>query len=501
MLANNERKKHRIDLINIIPRQYAQNREALSPPNGILYVGGALKSAGYRVNVHHISDAQIDEAALLIARNQPLFVGVSVFTGLPTYVSAEFSKKVKEINKNLTVVWGGIHPSLIPEQCVRQRYIDIVVVGEGEDTVTELADALVEGTGLRGIKGIGYKEGNVVCMNEPRPLIEDLDRFRIDWSLIEPDRYLQKGPDGIRSFVFITSRGCPSNCGFCYNLQFNKHRWRAHSIEFVLKEVRELKEKLDINQLSFNDDNFFAKKDRAIKLIEGFRAMNISMGMLELRVDDIEEELVRVLKDFDVERVFTGWESGSDRILKLIHKDFGVEDIIKAVSVLARYPKMHLKTSAIIGFPTETRQEILSTVSTMLTLGGIHSNMAFNMGMYLPYPGTPLYPLAIKEGFRPPESPEDWKQWDMFGSKLPITWLPRFTKRDIANVKNINRYCQIYETKYQRAKGESRLKYFVRDFFRRVARYRYEKNFFHVQFEFPLLRLLRAINRCIEYRN
>ena len=106
-------------------------------PLGILSVGSALKKSGFDVELINITENEIDEMAKLLVNKKPLYLGLSVMTGRQTAHSAKLSQKIKILSPLLPIVWGGIHPSLLPEQCLSEDYIDYVVIGEGEETAIE----------------------------------------------------------------------------------------------------------------------------------------------------------------------------------------------------------------------------------------------------------------------------------------------------------------------------------------------------------------------------
>ena len=138
-------------------------------------------------------------------------------------------------NPTCPLVWGGVHPTLLPEQTASNDYVDIVVRGEGELIIKDLADAIAANQPLDGVAGITYTVNGAVKSN-PDGQIIDLDDIPIDlpYDLLQMDKYpsFKSG-----RFHIQTSRGCPHRCGFCYNTNFNKNRWRGKSAKRVLDEI------------------------------------------------------------------------------------------------------------------------------------------------------------------------------------------------------------------------------------------------------------------------
>ena len=398
-----------------------------NPPLGLLYVGNALKQAGYDVKIYHITDNEIDKYSKTIVDKKPLFVGFSVFTAGMMRKHADMCKQIKTLDKDIKIIWGNAHPSLLPEQCLNEKYIDYICVGEGEETIVEFAEALEGKRDLESVLGIGYKDQKV-HINERRPFIKDLDKYRLEWDLVDIERYIKPYYlDLNRVLEVVTSRGCPHACGFCYNLAFNQRKWRAHSIEYVVNEIGSLISKYELNGIMFRDDNFFVNKRRAFEIV---RRLGVPYSA-ECRVDYIDEEMVENLVATGCRELLLGLESGCKRILDLMNKQSSPGDITKAVKLLSK-TDISVSGSVIFASPTETKDEFRQTVSLMVELLDIHPKMAYTTGWFLPYPGTDLYELAKKEGFLPPQRTEDWDALDRWTDKMELTWIDWAAATEIA---------------------------------------------------------------------
>lgn len=425
----------RILLVKINPPEFMN-----IPPLGLLYVGDALKKAGYKVQVLHISTEKVDEYVEKVIETAPIYVGFSVFTGTTMRAYADMCRKIKKLS-DIPIVWGNAHPSLLPEQCLQETYIDYVVIGEGEVTAVELAEALQGKRDLREVKGIGYKKNGESIITDPRPFIENLDDYCLDWSLVNVEQYLRSFGEVDRMIHFVTSRGCPHRCGFCYNKRFNKRKWRAHSIDFVVSHLNRFKEQYHIGGIIFWDDEFIVNKQRALSIVE-------KVGLpyyCHCRIEYIDDEFARQLAETGCRYLLIGFESGSDRVLKLITKDSTVSDISAGVRALANYPSVEVSGSIIFGFPTETRDEFRSTLRVITELLDIKNNMNFTTGWYIPYPGSDLYDLALQHGFHPPRRTEDWEDLDRWADKFEITWVDWLSSTEAAEVrKNVRFLAALY---------------------------------------------------------
>ncbi len=402
-------------MIYLVQINYTKDRSEAILPLGILSVGSVLKKNGYKVELININETEIDSTVEYMISKNPEYIGLSVMTGTQTEHSAVMSKKIKE-KSNIPVVWGGIHPSLLPEQCLSEEYIDYVIYGEGEETVIEFNRSL-KNKDFENIQGLGYKKNGEVIINPKRPLIDDLDQYRLDFSLVDLEKSIFKLDKYKRVIAYKTSRGCPFNCAFCYNKDFNENRWRTWSIDAVLEDIDFLKEKYNIDAIKFYDDNFFVKKDRALEILRKIKLPSHT----EVRIDTIDDELAKELKELKSFDLLIGMESGSDRILKMIHKNITIDKIIKAAETLSKYD-LRASYSTIVGLPTETKEEFDSTIKLMYQVYKIHPKAGFTLGAYLPYPGSEMYQFSIEQGFVPPEKTEEWGKIDRFRNRFSSPW-------------------------------------------------------------------------------
>lgn len=403
--------------IILIQINHSEDHSEKILPLGILSVGSALKKNGFDVDLININEKEIDQTTALIVEQNPLYVGLSVMTGRQTAHSAKLSQKIKAIS-SLPIVWGGIHPSLLPEQCLSEDYIDYVVIGEGEETSVEFSRKLQNKESLDAVLGLGYKDNGEPKINQARPFVKNLDEWPLDFSLLNMERYVFSLDKFKRVIAYKASRGCPFNCAFCYNRAFNQSRFRAWSINHVIKDVDFLKEKYKIDAVKFYDDNFFVDKNRALDILKKIELP----AHLEVRIDMIDDTLAKELKERRVFDLLIGAEAGSDRILSMINKKITVERIFSAVRSLAKF-NVPACYSVIVGLPSETKEEFDATVNLLYKIYKIHPEATFTLGAYMPYPGSLMYDMAIAAGFKPPVKTEDWGKIDRFRKDFSSPWI------------------------------------------------------------------------------
>jgi len=394
------------------------NTKGISPL-GPLYLATALKKNGFIPKIIYKKESEIDQIELEIADFKPDLIGMSVFTGYLNKRYVDLSRKLKSAGH--LIVWGNAHPSLLPEQVLAEPAIDFVVIGEGEETLVELVKNLGDKENYKNIAGLGFKDKNGEIVINPRRNFGDMDKYLIDWSLINVEDYIVPyfSNKYQRTLAVVTSRGCPFNCQFCYNLVFNNRRWRSHSADKLIANLKPIIEKYKIQAIRFLDDNFFVDKERAFAIARGLGLPYFA----DSRVEFVDEKFVVNLKATKCQEIMFGFESGSDRILReVVQKGTTTQNIVRAVTLLKGSGIM-ASGSIVFGLPSETKEEYKETMNLIIKLLEINNNLAFTCGWFLPYPGTGLYEKAKEAGFTPPEKLEDWDRFDRWRNDYKMEWI------------------------------------------------------------------------------
>ena len=450
-------------------------------PLGLLYVGSPLKKEGYSVKIIHTTFDEIPRKTQEILSESPLFVGFTVLTGKHVAFAAEFSREIKRGNSKIPIIWGGVHPSLLPDQCLKDDFVDIVVIGEGEKTIVEIAKVIKNSGDLKNVYGIGFKDKNgKFVITKPNDFI-NLDDIQISWELVDFSEWCFVDYTTQRKVVdFITSRGCTYNCGFCYNKAFNKRRWRTHSIEFVVENLKMLKKDYGINQISFCDDNFCTDIDRAIKIVELLNEIDIMSSYLQFRIPSLNENLLKQLQKLGTKRILLGIESGSNRILELINKGITRELVIEKMKLLSKFPDISVNAAMIIGYPTESMKEIEMTIDLGIEISRLVPSAVVTLQTYLPFPGSDLYNLAIKEGFIPPNRNSGWGVFDAFDNRdMNLTWLPWADRNTIELFYRMDKYSKLLT----HSPSDMWYRTIAKKIFYLAARERLKRRFFSFPFE------------------
>ncbi len=298
-------------------------------------------------------------------------------TGTQIHFSVEVAKTIREeTGDSVPIVWGGCHPTILPEQTLKSEYVDIVCVGEGDETFLELVEALQSKQPLAGVKGLAYLEGQKCVITDERPLLDVETLLPTPWDLVDveayihPDLYLRESRRVLD--VGQTSRGCPYRCGFCSSAAIRKRKWRHMSVEKSLGMIIENVKRFDLDGIWLRDDEFYIDPKRATEICKGIikAELNICWYTSGTRISDLlraTDEQMEILKKSGAYVVKMGAESGSDRILKYIHKDQTVEQILAANQKCKKYG-IKPAFSLMCGFPTETFAEINKTIDLFFRL-------------------------------------------------------------------------------------------------------------------------------------
>ncbi len=409
-----------------------RNERDMYPPFGLMYVADALIKAGLAVELWHTTEAGLDDFVSRVARVRPKWVGFSTITGPQLAPTIRATQRVAELG--IPTVWGGVHATIMPQDVLQEAYVDFVIVNEGELTAQEFSRELAGGRNWAGVFGLAWKDsqGRPV-INPERPFIANLDDFSPRWDLLpDVEAYLlQSGPYDRAIPVYI-SRGCPFRCGFCYNEVVMKRSWRQHSDRFILDQVEWLKTKHGITAIDYADDYLFGRPRPMQRLVE-----KVAMPWSgQVRVQLLKPEFVKWMDRTGCQWVNIGAESGSQRVLDSINKDQKAEWIEWGVRNLAEHaPHIEANLSFIIGLPEENPTERRVTIELIDRLCRINPNARCSIAIYMPYPGTPLWPDALARGHTPPANQLGWAEFDLNRGNTP--WVGEAEARAMSEINDI----------------------------------------------------------------
>jgi len=378
------------------------------PALGLALVAAVLERNGYPVKILDLPALGFSENSLpsILHQEKPNVVGITAMT--PTINSAvRVARKVKETDGDISVILGGAHATLLPEETLRSApEIDVIVRGEGERTTPELAKVLGENPRqIKKVLGITYREGNSVRSSPSRPPILDMDTLPFPaFHLLPMGKYRLHPPFGRQSPVMpiITSRGCPYRCIFCSKAVFGK-KYRSNSPAYVVDEIQFLKEKFGVEEIKFYDDVFTLNRKWVIAVCMQLKEQGIDIPWsCETRVNLVDSELLRVMQDAGCYMIEYGVESGNQGILNNLKKDITLEKIVEAFK-LTREAGIETVAYFMLGSPHETPETIRQTIGFAQKIDPDFVQFSITT----PYPGTELYSLAVEDEC----VPEKWEEY------------------------------------------------------------------------------------------
>ncbi len=371
------------------------------PPLGLGYIAAALQRRGLEVELVDCTFLKFDQAVEQATRAMPNIVGFySMFSMKKTTV--ELARAIKErVADNCLFVVGGPLPSWSPEGFLDD--FDVVGIGEGEQTMLDLADAVANGEGFGKVKGLVYRDGKRMVDTGPREFIEDLDSLAFPTrELFDNEAYKKYYKDrfGYSTTSMLSSRGCPFSCDFCSRPIFGT-KVRTRSVDNIVDEVEEIAS-LGYDRVWFADDCFTLNSKHLLGVCEEMQRRRLNIGWECLsRVDTMDGEVAVGMKRAGCMRVFFGRESGNDSVLGIMNKHITTTQAKRAIHV-AKAAGLKVGAFFIVGYPGESDRTVLDTVrfASSLPLDYVSFTLPY------PIPGTPLYERVKDHGV----SIEDWEE-------------------------------------------------------------------------------------------
>ena len=298
-------------------------------PLEVMTIATSLWNAGYQVRV--LDDRMVENAAeiLLDEAEGALFVGATSRPGDQVLRTYEVFARLRQRHPDVVTVYGGWFPSTFPEACLDIDGVDVVVQGNGDRSVVELAERLRSGRDLSGVLGVRSRLNGTLVVNPRRPL-EDIDETpRIPFERFPIEQYVTVD----RCISYYTSRGCTAACSFCSVPAAYPHEWTGYSAERVVEEMHLLATRYGASVFKIHDTNFFPDLERVKAICRGLLARKLDLRwVVDVRVEDIlkfDEELWDLLQRAGCRELETGGEAGCNRQLLRIEKLCTAEDIIR----------------------------------------------------------------------------------------------------------------------------------------------------------------------------
>jgi len=409
----------------------------LNEPLGLAYLAANLERAGHDVSILDAPALEIQNDGICanVGKNGYDLVGVTMLT--PMYHrSVGVVRAVKHRFPDICIVVGGPHPTILPVETLNENQeIEFVVIGEGEVILLNLVNAIENKTDIKKVAGIAYRKIDQVVVNDPSPMVTDLDELPLPARHLLPMQAYHITRSRTRSkhaFTVSVARGCPFNCAFCCRI-FGR-RVRHHSVARIINEINILFDEYGAREINLEADTLTVNRKFIHSLCDALIDSGLSQKITwtcESRIDTVDTDILRKMKKAGCWQISYGVETGSQRLLNLIHKDITLAEIEETFK-LTQKVGISIRSFYMLGIPTETREESLKTIAFAKKLDASWSQFT----LFTPFPGTELHDLAAKEGGM---QLRDWSDYKTHGgwTEGDLAYVPK--GRSVMEMKNLQK--------------------------------------------------------------
>lgn len=402
----------------------------VAPPLGISYMAAVLENHDFDVKILDASalDMTWKDLENSIRKISPDIIAITALT--PTINQA---MKTAEIAKNTCpqsiIVMGGYHPTFNYERILETGLVDVVIRGEGEYTMLELAETLNKGGDISIVKGIAFDK----TVTPTRPYIKDLDSLPFPARHLLPmDHYKLFNMD-TKMATIVSSRGCPMQCSFCASASLHGSKMRLRSVTNVVDEMEHLVNEHNVETIAFMDDTFTLNKRRVEEICNEIkkRELNVFWGCTA-RVDSLSRDILRKMRESGCIAIFMGVESADQQILDDINKKTDLNKIVNAFHI-SRKEKIRTIASVVLGMPGDTKNSIQNTVKFVKELKPSYAIFS----LATPYPGTRFYQESFDKNLI---KVKDWSKYTLITPVLETMELSLDELKKLRNKAFINFY-------------------------------------------------------------
>jgi len=404
-------------LVNPPIPSYFYNREFYFP-SSLLYLAGALSAQGHSLRILDFKtyqrqgpDPAFDfyehKLSRVVKDFAPDLIGFgSLFSGnFPDVL--RLARHCKERFPDIANVIGGIHPTLYTQEILTHcPCIDAIVLGEGEDTLVQLTDAMQGRGDFSGIDGFAFRQNGNIVINPKTVYRHEVDNLPLPaYELIQMEDYYMDtsnwhNPKGLpinTSVPIISSRSCPNRCSFCSMYQVMGPAWRPRSASDVVDEIELVYDRYGQRHFSFMDDNVTLSKSRIMAICQGIveRGMDLQFETPNgISIKTIDAEVLDAMVNAGLVRTSLAIESGSEFIRnRVMKKRLSDEKIYEVIALTRQYPQLFVNAFFLIGMPEETRETLADTYH-MIQKINTHKTIVMNL---VPFPGTEVFAQAVKD--------------------------------------------------------------------------------------------------------
>lgn len=357
------------------------------PPLGLAYIAAVLEKDGHSVKIFDLTldhDISLENKMEDIIKFSPDIIGISAMTH--SYSNAtKIALYLKTMTK-ASIVFGGPHPTIMSEDVLQNKFVDFVIIGEGEETFLKICQNFYSKE-FKGIDGLCYKDNGNLIIQSKNSFIKDIDNIPFPARhLLRLDRYKLIDDHGNQMITIMSSRGCPYGCTYCYKGLFGK-MYRQRSPKNIIDEIKYCIEEFGHKSFYFIDDLFTLNEKRVEELTRAIRDEKLDIRWKCLaRVNNATPDMFKHMKSAGCYEVHFGIESGNQNILNRVRKGITLEQVINAVKY-CKDANMKTKGYFMIGMPGDSIDSIGDTLNFAKELDLDDAMFSITT----PFPGTELW--------------------------------------------------------------------------------------------------------------
>jgi anaerobic magnesium-protoporphyrin IX monomethyl ester cyclase len=443
------------------------------------------------------SDPAHDILAQLSAvpRGELALLAVTVMPGPQLSEAVGVCSRVRDARPDVPIVWGGYFPTQHADAVLRSRFVDFVVRGQGERPLVDLIAALRGERPMDTVGGLTWTSGGRIAKNAPAQPTSLDDLPDLPYGRVDMTRYIHPNYLGRRTVAHSSSFGCPFACSFCAVVAMSNRRWLAQSPSRVERALRHLVERYQVDAVQFHDMDFFISEERTREIADRIVDLRLAWWALG-RVDTLmqySDATWSSLARSGLKMIFAGAESGSNETLRAMNKG-GRASTSLTLELAARARRYGIvpEFSFVLGSPPDPIADVAHTFDFVRRVKRVNPATEVILYTYTPVPlDGGLYESAKREGFRFPESLDEWAspEWRQLsmrrGDGLP--WVTREVRRRIRNFERVLNafYPTVTDPKLTRLHRAA---------LRTMSAWRYALRFYEAPYE------LQAIHRLIRYQ-
>lgn len=445
-------------------------------PVGLGYIATAIKSAGFEfdlldIDAHRFSDQEVE--TLIKRKKYDVVCMGCIVTGYKIIKS--LAKAIREAHPFAMIVVGNSVATSIVNTLLTRTDVDVAVMGEGDETIVDLLEAIAKSRPLESVQGICFKKGSEVVINPPRPYIKNISSIPSpDFSLFDIEIYIENSQqyandptpiprEEIRALPVNTARGCLARCTFCYH-NFRGIPYRYRSADAIVEDIKYLTKNYALNYVHFWDELTFFSRKQTMTLIQ--RILDEDLHFFweancraDLFDNDEDVEIILKMKEAGCLGISYSLESADPAILKAMHKNITPEQFSRQTELFNR-AKLPVWTSLVLGYPQESPETIAKTFECC-----IENRIYPSTGYLLPQPGSVMYDYAIEHGYVTNEEDYLLSLGDRQDLRLNMTGMTdaEFQNHVLKELKRCNeelktglKVDELIKTQYYRAQKDDR---------------------------------------------